>query len=57
MCARWGVLIPVPYGICRKLIGVEAPPLVLSTGGRFSLAISITAEAPVTQVRGHPLVR
>ncbi|KAG2442881.1 hypothetical protein HXX76_002960 [Chlamydomonas incerta] len=32
-----------------KLVGVESPPLVLSTGGRFSLAISITAEAPVAQ--------
>lgn len=38
----------------RKLVGVESPALVLSTGGRFSLAISITAEAPVAQVRSGP---
>ncbi|KXZ56686.1 hypothetical protein GPECTOR_1g618 [Gonium pectorale] len=37
------------YPTC-KLVTVESPALTLSTGGRFSLAVTITAEAPVTQV-------
>ncbi len=36
-----------------KLVTVESPPLVLSTGGRSGLALAISAEAPnVVQVRG-----
>ncbi|GLC63737.1 hypothetical protein PLESTF_000068700 [Pleodorina starrii] len=45
--------LQVLHGAVRvmgKLVTVESPPLVLSTGGRFSLAISIAAEAHATQV-------
>ncbi|GIL43267.1 hypothetical protein Vafri_1041 [Volvox africanus] len=38
------------HKVVRKLVTVESPPLVLSTGGRFSLAIKIAGEASITQV-------
>ncbi|GLI68858.1 hypothetical protein VaNZ11_013403 [Volvox africanus] len=46
-------ILQVLHGAVRvagKLVTVESPPLVLSTGGRFSLAIKIVGEAYVTQV-------